>query len=188
MFEKIVFKKCTPDDLETLCALSRKTYEQTFAPLNTPENMRAYLDKAFDLKKLRDELSDNHSTFYFLFQAHELCGYLKLNETPSQTDLNDAQSLELERIYVDEKFQGKGFGRVLMEQAIKISRERKKVYIWLGVWEKNEKAIDFYQKNGFYKIGTHPFMMGEEEQTDFIMRKDLSTKREKKCLKQREKC
>ncbi|HNX15665.1 MAG TPA: GNAT family N-acetyltransferase, partial [Oscillospiraceae bacterium] len=92
---------------------------------------------------------------------------------PSQTDINDVQSLELERIYVDAKFQGRGLGRVLMEHAIEIARERKKSYVWLGVWEKNDKAIAFYQKNGFYKIGTHLFIMGDEEQIDYIMRRDL---------------
>jgi ribosomal protein S18 acetylase RimI-like enzyme len=74
---------------------------------------------------------------------------------------------------VDAKFQGKGLGRALIEHAIKIAWEKKKTYIWLGVWEKNEKALAFYQKHRFYKIGTHPFFMGDDEQTDYIMRKDL---------------
>lgn len=173
MTEKIALKKCTADDLDTLCMFSRKTYEQTFARLNTPENMQAYLNEAFNLEKLHGELSDRNSSFYYLYTDDKLCGYLKLNESPSQTDINDAQSLELERIYVDARFQGKGLGRVLLEHAVKIAQEKNKIYIWLGVWEKNEKALAFYQKNGFYKIGTHPFIMGDDEQIDYVMRKDL---------------
>ena len=101
-------------------------------------------------------------------------GYLKLNEAPAQTDVQDIQSLEIERIYVTKEFQGKRLGGYLMEQAVKVAVQRKKAYVWLGVWEMNERAIHFYKKNGFYRIGTHTFVMGEDEQTDYIMRKDLS--------------
>lgn len=102
-----------------------------------------------------------------------MAGYLRLNESPAQTDINDIQSLEIERIYVAKEFQSKGLGNVLMNQAIDIANMRKKSYVWLGVWEKNDKAILFYKKNGFYEVGTHSFFMGEEEQTDFVMRKNL---------------
>ena len=166
-------RRCTPEDLDTLRALSARTYSETFADQNTPENMAAYLNAAFDREKLRGELLDKNSTFYFLYSGGELAGYLKLNEGPSQTDLHDAESLEIERIYVAEKFQGKGLGRFLMEQALGMARQRGKAYAWLGVWEKNEKALRFYEKYGFYKVGTHAFVMGDEAQTDYIMRKEL---------------
>ena len=90
-----------------------------------------------------------------------------------QTDIHDEQSLEIERIYVSKEFQGEGLGRCLMEKAISTAIRRKKKYVWLGVWEKNEKALRFYKRNGFYQIGTHSFVMGDDEQTDYIMRKDL---------------
>lgn len=81
--------------------------------------------------------------------------------------------MEIERIYVAKEFQGKGLGRRLMTYAISAAMQRKKAYVWLGVWEKNEKALAFYRKNGFYQIGTHTFVMGDDPQTDYIMRKDL---------------
>ena len=116
--------------------------------------MQAYLDGAFAEDKLRKELADINSEFYFLYCDEHLAGYLKLNEAPSQTDINDENSLEIERIYVSMEFQGTGLGRFLMEQAIAKAVKRGKEYAWLGVWEKNEKAIAFYRKNGFYEIGT----------------------------------
>ncbi|MFX4262496.1 GNAT family N-acetyltransferase [Pelotomaculum propionicicum] len=114
-----------------------------------------------------------NSLFYFLYADGELAGYLKLNNAPAQTDINDGQALEIERFYVAKDFQGEGFGGILMEKAVIIANMQKKSYVWLGVWEKNKKAIRFYENNGFYAIGTHSFFMGEEEQTDFIMRKNL---------------
>ena len=141
--------------------------------MNKPSNMKTYLEQDFDINKLLDELSNSSSLFYFLYIDEELAGYLKLNEYEVQTDLNDPHSIEIERIYVTKEFQGRGLGRILLNKAIDIAIIRKKSYIWLGVWERNDKAISFYKKNRFYVIGNHPFFMGEEEQTDFIMRKDL---------------
>lgn len=161
------------DDLVTLRELSRKTYSDTFGHMNTPSNLKDYLKQAYDIDKLRDELSNSNSTFYFLYANEKLSGYIKLNEYKAQTDIYDPQSLEIERIYVTKEFQGKGLGSALIKQAIDIADIRKKSYVWLGVWVRNHKAILFYKKNGFYVIGKHSFFMGEEEQTDFIMRKDL---------------
>ena len=166
-------KQCTINDFDVLRELSIRTYYETFAHLNTPEDMAAYLEDAFNVEKFEKELHDPNSTFYFLYCNEQIAGYLKLNEASSQTDINDVDALEIERIYVERNFQGEGLGRYLMEQAIAIASERKKKFAWLGVWEKNEKAIRFYKKNGFYEIGTHTFVMGEDVQNDYVMRKDL---------------
>lgn len=170
---KFTFRQCTPDDAHTLHDISCRTYYESFAHMNTPSNMEAYLETAFDINKLRGEFSDSNSLFHFLYADGALAGYLKLNEAPSQTDINEIQSLEIERIYVAKEFQDNGLGRVLMNKSIDTARAREKAYIWLGVWERNNKAISFYKKCGFYETGTHSFFMGREEQTDFIMRKNL---------------
>jgi len=81
--------------------------------------------------------------------------------------------LEIERIYVAKEFQGEGLGNVLMNKAIGIASTRKKLYAWIRVWAKNDRAILFYKKNGSYEVGTHSFFMGEEEETDFVMHKNL---------------
>jgi len=171
---KTNIRECVMEDLFTLHEISYKTYNDTFSSMNTPSNMKAYLEQAFDIKKLRQELSNNNSTFYFVYTDDELSGYLKLNENMAQTEINDPLSLEIERIYVKKEFQGKGLGSVLMNKAIDIANIGQKLYLWLGVWEKNNTANLFYNKNGFYKISSHSFFMGEDEQTDFILRKDLT--------------
>ena len=169
-------RQCTTSDFDVLRELSIRTYYETFAHLNTKEDMDAYLNDAFNVERFSKELTDPNCAFYFLYCDEQITGYLKLNEAPSQTDINDFSSLEIERIYVVSEFQGEGLGKYLMEQAISIAVERKKEYAWLGVWEKNEKAIRFYKKNGFYEIGTHIFVMGADVQTDFVMRRDLLDK------------
>lgn len=166
-------KKCTAEDVGEICGVAVKTFCETFEAVNDPETIRTYLEKAFSVEKMYRELKDPNSDFFLLYSNGVVAGYLKLNEAESQTEINDVSSLEIERIYVLDKFQGKGFGRLLMQKALVTAAERKKEYVWLGVWEKNEKAITFYEKNGFYKIGSHSFLLGNEAQNDYIMRKNI---------------
>ena len=168
-----LIKKCTLQDLDNLRKISIETFYQTFADSNTAENMQAYLQSAYNEEKLYRELSNPNSSFFFVYVDERVAGYLKLNEFDAQTDINDSDSLELERIYILRDFQGMGLGKDLLEHAISVANEGGKKYIWLGVWEHNEKAKRFYQKNGFYRIGEHSFVVGDDVQIDFVMRKDL---------------
>ena len=168
-----LIKKCTLQDLESLRNISIETFYQTFADSNTAENMKAYLQSAYNEEKLYRELSNPNSSFFFVCVDERVAGYLKLNEFAAQTDINDSDSLELERIYILRDFQGMGLGKDLLEHAISVANEGGKKYIWLGVWEHNERAKRFYQKNGFYRIGEHSFVVGDDVQIDYVMRKDL---------------
>ena len=171
---RLELQKCQAEEVDALREMSIKTYYDTFAALCAPEDMTAYLAQAYNRSKLLGELKDARMQFYFLHADGRPAGYLKQNEAPSQTDINDRASLEIERIYICAALQGKGLGKYLMEQAIGMARERGKQYVWLGVWERNEKAIRFYRRNGFYTMGTHEFIMGDDRQTDHIMRRDLA--------------
>jgi ribosomal protein S18 acetylase RimI-like enzyme len=103
----------------------------------------------------------------------EVVGYLKLNFGQSQTELKDSKALEIERIYVLKEFQGKNIGQLLYEKAIQIANQNNAEYVWLGVWEENEKAIKFYTKNGFVAFDKHIFKLGDDEQTDIMMKLTL---------------
>lgn len=169
----ITIKKCTLDDLNLLQDISIETFTETFAHQNSSVNMKAYLDKAFHLPQLQKELSNSASEFHFVYADHEAAGYLKTNIDSAQSEEMGHESLEIERIYVRNKFQKRGLGKVLMNKAIEIANEGRKKKLWLGVWEKNENAIAFYNKIGFVQTGAHSFYMGDEEQTDFILTKTL---------------
>lgn len=169
----ITIKKCSLEDLNKLQELSYETFNETFKDQNSPENMRAYLERAFNEEQLEKELSNPDSQFYFVFYQNEAAGYLKINVNDAQSEEMGRESLEIERIYVKNQFQKHGLGRVLLNKAVEIAKEQDKNKVWLGVWEKNEKAIAFYQKMGFVQTGAHSFHMGDEEQTDLIMTKIL---------------
>jgi diamine N-acetyltransferase len=169
----INIKKCTREDLRKLQEISYETFNETFKHQNSPENMNAYLEKAFNLKQLEEELSNIYSQFFFVYFNNEVAGYLKVNTNDAQSEEMGEESLEIERIYIKNRFQKNGLGKYLLNKAMEIAVERNKKKIWLGVWEKNENAIAFYKNMGFVQIGAHSFYMGDEEQMDFIMTKTL---------------
>lgn len=161
------------DQLGQLQKIARQTFIETFASENSEANMRQYLEEGFSVAKLTNELQDNNAIFYFASFSGEIVGYLKLNFGPAQTELQDEKALEIERIYVLKQYHGKQVGQKLYEKALQIARERKLDYIWLGVWEKNHRAMSFYQKNGFVEFGQHLFQLGDDEQTDIMMKLKL---------------
>ncbi|TAI53765.1 Spermidine/spermine N(1)-acetyltransferase [Bacillus paralicheniformis] len=169
----VKIKKCTLEDLIKLQEMSYETFNETFKDQNSPENMKAYLEKAFHLKQLEKELANSASQFFFVYCNNETAGYLKVNTDEAQTEKMGDESLEIERIYIKNEFQKHGLGKYLFNKALEIAKELNKKKIWLGVWEKNENAIAFYKKMGFVQTGAHSFYMGDEEQTDFIMTKTL---------------
>lgn len=169
----INIKKCTLEDLRKLQEISYETFNETFKHQNSPKNMEAYLEKAFNLEQVEKELSNTSSHFFFVYVDNEIAGYLKVNTDDAQSEEMGDEFLEIERIYIKNNFQKHGLGKYLFNKAIDMAMEHNKKKIWLGVWEKNENALIFYKKMGFIQTGAHSFYMGDEEQVDFIMVKTL---------------
>lgn len=171
---KIEIKKVILNDVGQLQKISRKTFVETFSAENTEEDMAKYLENNLSVEKLTSELNDENSQFYFALLDNKVTGYLKLNMGQAQTELLNDNALEIERIYILREFQGKNFGQQLYEKAIRVARQINADYIWLGVWEKNLKAISFYEKNGFIEFDKHIFKLGNDEQTDIMMKLELA--------------
>jgi ribosomal protein S18 acetylase RimI-like enzyme len=136
--------------------------------------MEKYLEGAYNITKLSEEMKTKGTFFYFLYKDNEIIGYIKLNKKPFQSDINDEESLEIERIYIQKEHQGNGYGKYLINFSIKVAVKLKKKYIWLGVWERNNEALVFYRKMGFEEFGKHLFRMGDEMQTDLLMKKEIT--------------
>jgi len=162
-----------PEDILALQQISAATFTETFAGVNTAENMQQYLSENLSAERLSAELHNPESHFFFAKDGADIIGYLKLNRGNAQTDLKDPRAVEIERIYVLQAYHGKKAGQLLFEKALEFAKSVQAEYVWLGVWEENKKAIAFYRKNGFTEAGTHIFRLGDDEQTDLIMKKLL---------------
>lgn len=171
--ETIAIRKITHNDIKELQEIGRQTFFETFSAGNTEDNMKKYLDEGFSLEKLAAELNNPNTEFYFASLDNKVIGYLKLNFGRSQTELQDDKAVEIERIYVLKEFHGKKVGQMLYEQAMQIAQQKHADYVWLGVWEENPRAIAFYKKNGFTAFDKHIFKLGDDEQTDIMMKLQL---------------
>jgi ribosomal protein S18 acetylase RimI-like enzyme len=156
-------------DLLELQEISRQTFFDTFADVNTPADIQQYLDVNLSMEQLIKEWTNPFTTFYFVKQHDKVLAYLKINETDAQTEKRAEASLEIERIYVLLADQGKGIGQLLLDFSIQVTKDKGFNLIWLGVWEHNKKALQFYEKNGFNFFGKHSFFLGQDEQTDLLM-------------------
>ena len=161
------------NDIGQLQKIGRQTFFETFSDKNTNENMTKYLDEGFSMEKLKIEIENENSVFYFAAIDKQVIGYLKLNFGESQTEIRGNQMMEIERIYVLKNFYGKKVGQMLFDKAIQIAREKDSDYVWLGVWEENPRAINFYRKNGFIEFDKHVFYLGDDAQTDIMMKLQL---------------
>jgi ribosomal protein S18 acetylase RimI-like enzyme len=166
-------RRLTGEDALLLQEIGRKTFAETFSSTNSKENMEKYLEEGFSLAKLQAEINDPNAEFYFAMQDNSIIGYLKLNIGQSQTEIKNDNALEIERIYVLTEFHGQNIGQQLFEKALEQAYVQKVDFIWLGVWEENKRAIKFYTKNGFVAFDKHIFKLGDEEQTDIMMKLKL---------------
>lgn len=172
--ENLSISKVTVDQAAQLQQISVQTFTETFSAVNTEEDMAQYVAESLSVDKLTAELSNELSQFYFAEIDGEIIGYLKLNLGAAQTELRENAGLEIERIYVLKEFHGQKIGQLLYDKAISIANEISAEYVWLGVWEKNFRAMRFYEKNGFIAFDQHPFWLGTDKQIDIMMKKMLA--------------
>lgn len=161
------------EDIKKLQTIAKQTFTETFGSQNTAEDLAKFLNEEYDFNKLKSEVADPESFYYFCYFNDELAGYLKLNIGSAQTESDYPEALEIQRIYVLQKYQGQKIGLSMMQHAIAVAKKIKKLQVWLGVWEKNLKAQAFYRKSGFEKVGSHDFILGDDIQTDYILVKEL---------------
>jgi ribosomal protein S18 acetylase RimI-like enzyme len=160
------------DDARRLSEFARRTFGETFAPQNTPEDMEAYLSHAFSDARQLAEIEDRHTMTLLAEEDGMLVGYAQLGARMPPLCVPDRNAIELIRFYVDRDWQGRGIAQQLMEAAENAAAARGQA-IWLGVWEHNPRAIAFYQKCGFADVGSHEFLLGSDRQTDRIMWRTL---------------
>jgi ribosomal protein S18 acetylase RimI-like enzyme len=176
--QSIRIRHATNSDAAVLADLGARTFAQTFAVYNTPEDMAEYLAKSFSPSIQAEELATLGCTFLILETLTEdqswlPVGFVRMQAGPAPDCISGANPIELVRIYVLQECIGKGEGSRLMQASIDEARSSEHDVLWLGVWEKNERAIPFYQKWGFETVGTHEFILGSDHQTDYLMQRQV---------------
>lgn len=174
MNEGISVRTCSHNDIDTLVSLSIKTFRDTFDEYNTPENMLLYINSTFTKKNIELEMKEPGTVFFLAFDGRRAAGYAKVKTSQKPTELNHNSALEIERLYSHRDYIGKRVGHMLMQTCLAFAKKNGFKTLWLGVWEQNNRAISFYEKNGFEKFGQHAFILGRDKQTDWLMKKELN--------------
>lgn len=162
------------NDAEIISEISRKTFYDSFAADNTKEDVNTHMQEYYNVAKMKEELADKNNIFLLAWYENELVGYVKMRVDAKEESKDLLQPIEIERIYSVKNMIGKGVGKAMMQRCLDIAKEKNKQTIWLGVWEKNFSAMAFYTKWGFEKFGQHIFVVGNDAQTDLLMKKDLT--------------
>jgi GNAT superfamily N-acetyltransferase len=160
-------------DAELLARLGAETFSETFGPDNTPENMAAYLTASFGPEIQAAELADPSSVFLLAEADGIPAGYARLREGPPPPAITGSRSIEIVRFYACTPWIGRGLGAILMEACVQEAVRRGCDTLWLDVWEKNQRARRFYRKWGFTEVGTQPFQLGDDLQTDLLMQRPV---------------
>ncbi len=163
----------TSHDAERLTQIGKETFSDTFEADNTPENMAAYLASAFGREIQAKELDDPNSVYLIAEMEGETVGYARLVDGHVPPEVTGNHPVELARIYARKAWLGHGVGAALMQASLEQARTMGADTLWLGVWERNPRAIAFYQKWGFVKTGTQTFRLGDDPQTDWVMQRKV---------------
>lgn len=170
----MIIRQALITDLENIIEIGKETFFETFSKSHSENLVEDYIKINFTTEKISKELNDKCSMFFLALDNDQVAGYLKVNVEESQTEIQEENSLEIQRIYVKASYQGKKVGQLLFNKALVIAKEQQREFVWLGVWENNKKAINFYEKNGFITFGEHTFVMGDQKQNDLMLKKVIS--------------
>lgn len=177
MSQDLEIRPAWAGDIEALAALAERTFRDTFAAENRAADLDAYVRGAFSSERLQEELSEPQSIFLvaFLGRAPDPIGYAKLRTGTPDLSVTGANPIEIERLYVDRNALGRGVGAALMRHCLKHAASGGHGTVWLGVWERNQRAIAFYERWGFVTVGSHLFRLGSEDQRDLILTRPVSS-------------
>jgi ribosomal protein S18 acetylase RimI-like enzyme len=169
-----VIREATVADAKLIADISHQTFYESFAAYNRKEDMDKFLSQQFTKGKLIMEVGARENTFLLAYHGNDIAGYVKIRDERVPLSLGNVSALEVARIYAVSNQIGKGVGSLLMQACIDIAGQRKKEWLWLGVWEKNQRAIDFYTKWGFEKFDETDLLLGDDMQRDWLMKKRIS--------------
>lgn len=165
----------TPELLPLLVQLEQQTFAETFEGVYTPEDLATFLHDKKSSDALLKEMIQPGSSYFIIYYDQVPAGFLKINlhRQPDSGGPLPGPVLELEKIYILKAFQGKELGKLLIKKTMDIASNNQVKTVWLGVWEHNHKALRFYEQQGFERFGEHIFRIGNQEDTDWLLKKHL---------------
>jgi len=171
----VIIRRGDAPDAALLAELAARTFAETFGADNTPEDLKAHLESSYGAAQQAAELADPDVRTLLAYRNDELIGFAQVRCKETPTCVVAEKPVELYRFYLARSVHGTGAAKPLMLKAREAAQELGGRHLWLGVWERNPRAIAFYLKSGFAKVGSHDFIVGSDTQTDWVFIAPLST-------------
>lgn len=173
--KSLTIREAVPEDAKLLTDLAYTTFWDAFAhhPKNAPDDLNHYMRQAFNQEQITAELAGEKNIFLIAEIDGEAAGYSKIIIDNIEPGIKAERPVELARLYAHQKHLGQGVGQKLLDACFDRGRAEDRDVMWLGVWEFNPRAQRFYEKNCFRVVGSHVFLLGEDEQTDLLMQRSL---------------
>jgi ribosomal protein S18 acetylase RimI-like enzyme len=164
-------RSASPEDSRALHEIAESTFRETFGPANTDEDMNLHCSRAFTRETQARELDDPAMDTLVIDDpgSHRFAAYAQIRDGAPPPSVRSESPIELQRFYVRSEFHGGGLAKILMDAVLSRARERRADTLWLGVWEKNPRAIRFYEKCGFRPVGDQIFLLGTDPQRDLVL-------------------
>lgn len=172
-----VVRRAEPIDASRLAVLAERTFRAAFGSLNTQENLDAHCANAYSGAHQASEIVDPGIETFVCDDKVELIGYAQLRWGAAPACVSAAKPAEVQRLYVDERWHGKGVAQALMSEMLAAALRGNADQVWLGVWEHNPRAMAFYQSFGFINVGHHTFQLGHDPQHDWVLCRDVRSRR-----------
>ncbi|HEX7314019.1 MAG TPA: GNAT family N-acetyltransferase [Pyrinomonadaceae bacterium] len=169
----LTIRRASLEDAGLLAELGARTFTETFAADNSPEDMAAYVAASFNPARQTAELNDPASIFFIAEVGGRAAGYAQLHTGEPAEGVEGPEPVELVRLYVSREWLGRGLGEALMRACVDGARRAGHETMWLGVWERNGRARAFYRKWDFRAVGEHVFQLGSDPQRDILMERAL---------------
>jgi diamine N-acetyltransferase len=167
-------RPATPDDASALSALGRRTFADAFGKDNSPADLTQFLDATYSPQIQRGELRDPLLSYLVVERGSELVGFALLRSGKASPFVADASALEVQRFYVDQSCHGTGIAQALMAACVDHAMRSGAGTLFLGVWEKNPRALRFYAREGFVEVGRQIFQVGSDPQQDLVLARRLA--------------
>ncbi|MET3140875.1 MULTISPECIES: GNAT family N-acetyltransferase [unclassified Arthrobacter] len=167
-------RKAIPDDAGPLAALAAVTFPLACPPSSSAEDIAAHVANTLSERHFREYMADSDVTILVIDADGALRGYSLLVNRPAEDadvafSLKVLPSMELSKCYVHPDHHGLGAAAELMHASLQAATAAGTAGIWLGVNSQNARAIRFYEKSGFRKVGSKSFRLGTTVEHDFVM-------------------
>jgi ribosomal protein S18 acetylase RimI-like enzyme len=177
MPSEITFRAAEAGDARLIATLATVTFFEAYFEQDDPPDLANYLIENFSPEVISEDLADPDSFFFIMYRGGKTVGYAKLRDKEPHPSVTSRNAIELQRIYLVERVWGSGIGDRLLDHCIEFARSRGKDVLWLGVWEENPRALRFYKKHGFERVGTLEFPYADTVGVNAVMQLELNTSR-----------